>query len=325
MDQFILETSAIVPESDVAQKASASFIEANTIEASFDEIQENHIIPVFVKDNETAISHGEFIETTMEAACQFYSGETILKPAIRLSHPIKGRIPEARNKKAHELEEHEKTLYYERMAFVIEIPSISRHIQGNLLNLCIGGVKAYNLDNMYNKKGVDEHFKFFVGFQNKVCTNLCIWTDGFSGDVKVKSLKQLREAILYTLQVYSAEEHLTLMSNMGGYTLSENQFAQLIGRCRMYQHLPVGMKNEIPALGLGDSQVGAVVRDYYRDNSFCRDSNGTINLWNLYNLFTGSAKSSYIDNFLDRSASTFEFTQQLARALDGGKYNWYLS
>src|SRR5207344_1156852 len=114
---------------------------------------------------------------------------------VRLSHPIKGRAPEAKNKRVVDLIEAEKTIYYERMAFVIEIPSITQDLSGNQLSLTLGGVKAYNLDNLYNRKGADEHFKFFVGFQNKVCTNLCIWSDGYSGEIKVKSLKQLKSAI----------------------------------------------------------------------------------------------------------------------------------
>ncbi|MBA3971941.1 MAG: DUF3871 family protein, partial [Bacteroidetes bacterium] len=45
---------------------------------------------------------------------------------------------------------------------------------------------------------------------------------------------------------------------------------------------------------LSDTQLGTVVKDFYRDNSFCKDADGNINLWKLYNLFTGSNKSSYI-------------------------------
>ncbi|HET9746708.1 MAG TPA: DUF3871 family protein [Chitinophagaceae bacterium] len=40
-------------------------------------------------------------------------------------------MPSARDKAANNLEEHEKTLYYERMAFVIEIPTIGSEIDGN--------------------------------------------------------------------------------------------------------------------------------------------------------------------------------------------------
>ena len=41
-----------------------------------------------------------------------------------------------------------------------------------------GGVRAYNDTNLYSKKGA-ERFKVFIGFICKVCTNLCVSTDGF--------------------------------------------------------------------------------------------------------------------------------------------------
>src|ERR1700689_957213 len=168
------------------------FIEANTSSCSMEEIKNSHIIPVFIKDNEPLISHSDFIETTLQAATNVFSEETILSPSVRLSHPIKGRIPEARNKPAHELAEYEKTIYYERMIFVIEIPSIQAVIDGTKLSLTIGGVKSYNSDNLYSKKGSDEHFKIFIGFKNQVCTNLCVWSDGSVGNLIVRNIGKLQ-------------------------------------------------------------------------------------------------------------------------------------
>ena len=40
-------------------------------------------------------SHSEFIDIVGQTADKFFSSENILHPAIRISHPIKGRIPEA--------------------------------------------------------------------------------------------------------------------------------------------------------------------------------------------------------------------------------------
>ena len=128
---------------------SKPFIEANTIDMSLNEIRNKHIIPVFVKDNETLISHSEFIDSASTITADIFHGERILKPSIRVSHPIKGRIPEAKDKPANQLSEWEKTLYYERMMFVIEVPSIQTEIGGNTLSLTIGGVKAFNQDNLY--------------------------------------------------------------------------------------------------------------------------------------------------------------------------------
>lgn len=300
------------------------FIQANTVESSVREIKNNHVIPVFIKDNEPVISHSDFIETTLDIVSQVYSNETVLTPSIRLSHPIKGRIPEAKDKPASALLEHEKTLYYERMAFIVEVPTITDDIDGNSLTLTIGGVKAYNLDNLYSKKGSDEHFKIFIGFQNRVCTNLCVSTDGFMNDLKVRSIGQLRACIRTLVENYNAAYHIHTMRKLTGFSLSEQQFAQLVGRCRMYNHLPNSMKNEITPLLLSDTQLGTVVKDYYRDDSFCKDDEGNINLWRLYNLFTGSNKSSYIDTFVERSVNSFSFVDDIRLALDKKNESWFL-
>jgi hypothetical protein len=313
------------PFATVTISTDKPFIQANTVEGRLEEIRDQHIIPVFIKDNEPVISHHEFIQCTFDIVSSVYGSEAILKPNIRLSHPVKGRIPEARDKPAKDLLDHEKTLYYERMAFVIEVPSYTSEIDGNALSLTVGGIKAYNLDNLYSKKGADEHFKVFVGFKNSVCTNLCVWTDGYLSDLKVKDAGQLRGCIKTLLENYNASYHLHALRKLTDYSLTEQQFALLIGRCRMYNHLPFTLKNEITPLLLSDTQLGAVVKDYYRDDSFCRDDNGNINLWKLYNLFTSTNKSSYIDTFLDRSVNAYRFVEDLRWALDRKDTHWFLN
>jgi hypothetical protein len=301
------------------------FIQANTFESNLAEIKEKHIIPVFVKDNEPLISHSDFIESALDVVAGVFHGEKILKPSIRLSHPIKGRIPEAKDKPAHELNDHEKTLYYERMAFIIEIPTIHDVIDGNALSLTVGGVKAYNLDNLSGKKGADEHFKIFIGFQNRVCTNLCVSTDGYMNDLKVKSSGQLKACIRTLFENFNASFNLHGLREFANYAITEKQFAQLIGRCRMYPFLPRNLQTEIPPILFGDTQLGIVVKDYFRDQSFCKDTDGNINLWRLYNLFTGANKSTYIDMFLERSVNAFQFVYDLRQSLQSGINNWYLS
>ena len=302
-----------------------AFILANTIESSLKDMRSNHIIPVFTKDNETLISHTDFIETTHDIARSFYSQEDILAPQIRLSHPIKGRIPEAKDKPANQLQEFEKTLYYERMMFIIEIPSIRDDVGGNELSLTIGGVKSYSQDNLYSKSLSDQHFKIFIGFKNTVCTNLCIWTDGMMSDVKVKSLGQLKGAIRSLIEGYNQNFHLFSLQQLYNHSITESQFAHLIGRCRMYHNLPNQLKADIPPILLGDQQISTVVKDFYRDNSFCRDDNGNINLWKLYNLFTGANKTSYVDSFLERGSNAFALVDQVRRSLEEKESCWYLN
>lgn len=150
------------------------FIEANTVEATLREIKQLHTIPVWLKDNEPLISHADFIETATNIVSDSFSNHILLQPTIRLSHPIKGRIPSAKDKPAYLLSEEEKTLFYERMMFVIEVPSVQAEIGGNKLSLSIGGVKSFSEDNLYQKSGGDQHFKIFIGFQNQVCASILI-------------------------------------------------------------------------------------------------------------------------------------------------------
>ncbi|MBS1917879.1 MAG: DUF3871 family protein [Bacteroidetes bacterium] len=329
MEQLLIEHSHNTQQSSLHLNEefieSQVFIDANTVQSTLHEIKGSHIIPVFVKDNETAISHAEFIEATNDVVNSIYTHEIIKPPQIRLSHPIKGRVPEARSKPACELTEKEKTLYYERMMFIIEIPSIKDNIDGSELSLTIGGVKAYSLDNLYAKKGTDEHFKLFIGFKNKVCTNLCIWTDGYIGDLKVKSIGQLKACMYSLIESYNANFHLFGLRTLAKYSLTESQFVSLIGRTRLYQYLPSVERRGIPQLLFGDNQLAVICKDYYKNSSFCRNVDGSINLWKLFNLFTEANKSSYIDSFLDRSVNAFSFVENIKSALDGKQFNWYLS
>lgn len=323
-----LDSKAGQMENEILQvndQLANSFIEANTQPILLPELRDKHIIPVFVKDNEPLISQTDFIDTTLKVACEVFKGERILSPSIRISHPVKGRIPEAKNKAANMLLETEKTLFYERMAFVCVISSVNTIIGNSPLSLCIGGVKAYNLDNLSNRKGTDEHFKVFIGFQNKLCTNLCIWTDGLKSDLRVGSREELEMSIRVLFQSFKFDKQLDQMKSFSNLSLNEAQFAHLIGRCRMYRFLSNELKMDIQPMTFGDSQINQVCKDYYSDVSFCKDADGNINLWNLYNLLTGSNKSSYIDTFLDRSVNAFDFTNGLRRALVSKEQNWFLN
>lgn len=306
------------------QKSSGSFIEANTKEIDMRELRHDCIIPVFAKDNESTISHNQFIEIVHNTASQFYEGETLLQPAIRVSHPIKGRIPEAMGKPANLLEDEEKTTYYERMAFLIEIPGIYDTVANNHVTLCIGGVRAYNHENLYGKKTA-ERFKVFIGFQVQVCCNLCISTDGFKAEIKARTFHELSHEVFNMLSEYDLTRPLNELKQLPNYQLSESQFAQLIGRLRMYPHLPDEKQKSIPSIDLGESQINAVVKGYFHDSSFRRNQSGEVSLWQLYNLFTGASQSSYIDRFLARNVSALAFTKGLKTALKEGSRSWYLT
>lgn len=325
MELQVVSKPPIILAESVFDSTDVPFMQANTVAVRQQELADKHLIPVYVKDNEPVISHQDFISCTQEIVHQLYRNERVLQPSIRVSHPIKGRTPDAKDKPAKDLLEHEKTIYYERMAFVVEIPTIRDVINGNELSLTIGGVKSYSLDNLYNRKGSDEHFKVFIGFQNKVCCNLCVWTDGYAGNLKVKNTAQLMKGIYDLIAAYKAEKQLYALKNLLHYNLSEHEFATLIGRAKLYQYLPLMEKKIIHPLSFGDTQIGMIAKDYYQDESFCRSNDGSISLWNVYNLFTGANKQSYIDTFLDRGVNAFDFVENLTYSIESKASNWFLN
>ncbi len=316
---------SMFPQENVSAIRRKPFIEANSQEVDLQHLHQDCIIPVFSKDNERTISHQEFIHAAMHAAEITFGRNLNLQPEIRISHPIKGRTPDAVYKSAGELLDHEKTIYYERMAFVIEIPSFKRDIGGNELTLTIGGVRAYNHENLFNKKSL-EHFKFFIGFKNMVCCNMCLSTDGFAENLRVGYAEELAMQMIAIMKRYDAEEHLLDMARLTSLSLSEQQFAQILGKCRLHQYLPKEQKRQIPLLQFNDTQINHVAKDYFQDESFARSVSGEIDLWKMYNLFTGANKSSYIDLFLQRGLNAYELAHGIGEALTdkSSPYRWFI-
>jgi hypothetical protein len=318
------QNNFIIPEERIIDSSNNPFIESNTKEVTLTHLSKDCVIPVFSRDNECTISHHEFINAALEATSSVFDGHIINFPEVRVSHIVKGRVPSAIGKPVKELLENEKTIYYERVMFKIEIPSISEDVNGNKLNLCVGGVRSLNQENLYGRKHL-EKFKVFIGFKNLVCTNLCVSSDGSVSELRVSNVNELKSQILEVIGNYEMQEHLKTLRVLHETHLSEMQFAQFIGKCRLYNYLPKQEKHGIPELRLSDGQINSVAKGYYEDEHFNRNNNGSISLWNIYNLLTGAVKSSYIDTFLERSVNSHELIQKLSNSFKNDLPLWYLN
>ena len=318
------ELISSAPAYQVPQPQNLPFIEANTKEVDLDHLTGDCIIPVFAKDNEVTISHQSFIGTILQAARTVFPFEEISAPSIRVSHVVKGRIPEAIHKPVSQLLESDKTIYYERMMFCIEVPTIWQDIDGCRLSLTIGGVRAYNEQNLYSRKS-PEKFRIFIGFKNMVCCNLCVSTDGYKSSLKVMDTDALFTAASELFRDYDMQKHLQLMAAYQECRMNESQFAQFLGKCRLYQYLPVSERKRLPEFLMTDTQIGLVAKSYLDDKHFQKASDNSISLWKVFNLLTGANKSSYIDNFLDRAENAGHLTTGLCKALCGDpEYAWFI-
>ena len=284
----------IISDEVITEQPHPNFIESNTQAITLGEIADKCIVPTF-SDNSLTISHQDFCMATYKAAEDIFGQLTPIE--CRVSHPINGRIPTALHKKATELTDDEKTIYYQRLAWIAKVSSCTRNIDGQEIHLTIGGVRAYSEDKLYNRPSALK-FKIFVGWQVRVCSNLMLQTD----------LAQLQDT-----------------------RLTEDQFCHIIGRMRLLQALPVAQQREIPQFLLGDQVINESTRQYVVNSSFGRKkpgNDGTISTFDLMQLLNEAVKSSYIDKWLERNANCTEFATGIRKALryeDTEGYDWFLN
>ena len=148
--------------------------------------------------------------------------------------------------------------------------------------------------------------------------------DGVRLSLEVMSLHDLYKAVLDLFSNFNLERDIQLMQALTETRLSVSQFAQIVGRMRLYQALPSYLQREIPKLLITDSQINNVCRDYYNNPNFGHKGN-TISLFDFHNLLTAANKSSYINDYVQRGINATEITVGICKALQGDpQYSWFL-
>ena len=133
-----------------------------------------------------------------------------------------------------------------------------------------------------------EKFKLFIGFKNMVCCNMCVSTDGYKSEVRVMSMAELYRAAIELFRSYSIGCHLDQMKRLQDHSITEAQFAQFLGKSRMYQFLPNKEKKMLPEMFMTDTQINLVTKAYYNDEDFGRSADEKeLSMWKMYNLLTG--------------------------------------
>ena len=307
----------------VLNPTSVNFLEANTNAITIEELAEQCVVPTWA-NQELTISHQDFISTVHDAACNVFAGETINNPEIRVSHIVRGRIPSALNKRSSELLESEKTQFYQRLAFAFTIPSIHECINGQRLELCVGGVRNYSDLNLYRANRGMEKFTVFIGWRVNVCSNQVLTGEGVKLSFEVMSLHDLYKAVLDLLYNFNLDNDILMLQSLTQTRLNESQFAQIVGRMRLYQALPSHLQRELPKLLITDSQINNVCRDYYSNPNFGHKDN-SISMFDFHNLLTEANKSSYIDSYVQRAINATDVTVGISKALQGdSEYSWFL-
>lgn len=326
-NEIDVEDYPIEVEEEDAGFEHPNFIESNTQAITLEELTTKNIIPTF-SDNTLTISHQNFIGMVYKAAEQIFGDLTM--PELRVSHPIIGRIPSAQHKRISELIEQEKTIFYQRMAFCFKVRNLTRTINGQTVNLVIGGCRAYNEDKLYARQSAMK-FKIFVGWRVRVCSNLCLTCDGNSGTIECLTEADIMQKSLELFRNFEPhkEETLHLLENLNNTRITEEQFCKIIGRLRLLQFLPNDEQKQHPAFNLGDQGVNWMVKGYVSNPNFGRKDGEDITCWNLLQLGNEAVKqSAYIDRFIERNQNATDFAIGIQKAINGEYtegYDWFLS
>jgi len=316
------DAEVVEPIAEV-KTSGVSFLDANTNSITLEELTNSCVVPTW-SNQELTISHQDFISCVHDAASDFYKGEAINSPEIRVSHIVRGRTPNALGKKASELLESEKTQFYQRLAFAFTIPTIYETLNGQKLELCVGGVRNYSDLNLYRQTRGTEKFSIFIGWRVRICSNQILSGNGVKLSFEVMDVKDIYKTVMELLYDFVPARDIHLMQTLSNTYLTETQFAQIVGRMRLYQALPNHLLRTIPRLLITDSQINSVCRDYYRNESFEMKDN-QISMFDFHNLITESNKSSYIDTYLQRAVNATDVAVGINNALHGdSKYSWFI-
>ena len=138
------------------------------------------------------------------------------------------------------------------------------------------------------------------------------------------NIEDLYRAVLELFNNFNPAKEIHLMQTLTNTSLTETQFAQIVGRMRLYQALPTGYQKSVPRLLITDSQINCVCRDFYHNEAFGMKDN-SLSMFDFHNLLTQANKGSYIDTYLQRAVNATEVSVGINNALHGdSKYAWFL-
>ena len=309
-----------------AEKPQNPFILGNTIEVDINRLQEDYLVPVFSRDNVESISHLDFINTVMDAVQEFFPGQQFKNPVIRCSHELKVRTKFGAGKLVENLKPEDSGSYMQRMMFVIEIPSINYMVNGNLLNLQVVGVRNYADVNLLGNSSQKQAFSVGLGFNNTVCVNGLLRSDGCNLAIKVSNTADLMKYCIEVFRGYDYKTHIDEMTLLSDVMIDVPTLAQFLGRARMYSALPARQKAELnlPEFILPEAQINSLIRDYYTDENF-GGFGKEINAWQFYQLLT-NYKNNYIDLAMPRTINAYDTAVGISKAIkqEDPAWSWFI-
>ncbi len=295
-----------------------TYFRSGTREVTPVELFENDLPSDPKKAERLGLSHGKIVDCVLQTAKEAYED-----PDCRVKS-IRGRmyteVPPDRPDSVRDS-------YFDTIAFLIEIPSVIQQIGDHQVTLSLGGLRAYpGLHQPLQFVRRDGLFQLLIGYNVYVCTNLCYHTEGVQLEVHANTEEELRMEVRKLIQSFNIQKPLAEYRNWQQSRLSSSGIDELFRNLRNRASQEPRKKKSTRGqdgvridalnarrLGLPFdlNQVARARHGLRKDPHFRRDTDGSITLWNLYNLFTESLKDAQPDRFLRDHEQVYRFMQGL--------------
>ncbi len=272
------------------------------------------------KAKKIKLSHGTILQCVLETARVAYSDPNCRVKSIRGT--TYADVPPEIPSSSYE------NYYYDKIAFLIEVPSVHYKIGKHEISLSIGCLHAYpdhpNALSFVRNTGL---FQLLVGFNVYVCTNLHYSTEGIQFEVKAETVKELEQEVHRLIGAFDLEKSRKELENWKSTSAPFSNVEALLMRMRRRssRRLPQDFLNRNPersvqldALNvlrqrhpLTPEQIAQMREAAVNDPNFSRESRDRISLWHLYNLITEVLKDAPFGKFLKDHEWAYRFVQGL--------------
>ena len=126
----------------------------------------------------------------------------------------------------------EKTQFYQRLAFAFTIPTIYETVNGQKLELCVGGVRNYSDLNLYRSTKGLEKFSVFIGWRVRICSNQVLTGEGVKFSMEVSNIGELYRNVLDLFNNFNPAKEIHLMQTLSNTSLSRSEERRVGKECR---------------------------------------------------------------------------------------------
>jgi hypothetical protein len=202
--------------------------------------------------------------------------------------------------------------WYDRLVCIYDL-DVVQEISDSQLRLTAGFAIDYKSQSkLANNKKNEQVVTMFMGFQNNVCMNMCISSEGISHQLIFSSPSEFAALMKNNVQSYTIQmkRQIELLRSMEGKSMPVNKFEEMLGRELIKSRMGNAQANKLTPLNSTqwmDVASLTITDRRYRINP----EDKSVSAWQAYNLMTEAAKNSQLDSVVSTLSNCTKFVAKV--------------